>query len=214
VKNKFFRIALAFIVMLYLRFVFLTARWKIVDPQGIPLLNFNYQSTIILAWHNRIGIAPFFLRRIKNLYALASSHRDGMIIAWVLKFFSAKIIAGSTNRDAMSALKNIIKTLKEGGNVGISPDGPRGPVYKINSNLVSAAKLSNASIIMVGVYITSYVELKSWDKFIFPLPFARGVIVVDYPRSIDKDIDIEQANISLEERLNLLNKIAENLAKA
>jgi lysophospholipid acyltransferase (LPLAT)-like uncharacterized protein len=210
-NNILLRIILAFFLMLYLRFVYLTTRWKFTSPDGNLITLPRFKQTIILAWHNRIALMPYMLKNIRNFHALASNHPDGMIIAWILRFFSLKIIQGSTNRNAFFALKQVIKALKNGDNVGITPDGPRGPIYKINSNLVSAAKLSDATIIPTGSYISRYIQFKSWDKFIFPLPFAKGTIVIDRPIEVTKDTDAETLNDTLEKRINVLNEIARNL---
>ncbi len=213
-NNDLLRIIVSFILMLYLRLVYLTARWRIVNPEGIDIdIPTNMTKTILFAWHNQIAIMPFILRKINKLNVLASSHPDGMIIARVLKFFFIKVIYGSTNRNAFMALRQIISTLKSGGNVGITPDGPKGPIYKINSNLGSAAKLANAEIVIIGSYVTKYIELKSWDRFIFPLLFAKGTLVINDPISIMKDMDPERLNQLLEEKLNSINLIAQDLTK-
>jgi lysophospholipid acyltransferase (LPLAT)-like uncharacterized protein len=210
-NNILLRIILAFFLMLYLRFVYWTTQWKYVTPDGHSTKVPECRQTILITWHNRLAIMPFMAKGIKKFYALASNHPDGMIIAWILRFFSLKVIKGSTNRNAFLALKQIIKVLKDGGNVGITPDGPKGPIYIINSNLVSAAKLSNAKIIATGCYISKYRELKSWDRFIFPLPFANGTIVIDQAITVTKDMDAEELNTMLEKKMNSLNEIAKKL---
>ncbi|MCC2645995.1 MAG: hypothetical protein K0R02_60 [Rickettsiaceae bacterium] len=210
-NNILLRIILAFSLMLYLRFVYWTTKWKFISPDGHSTKVPDCRQTILITWHNRLAIMPFMAKGMKKFYALASNHPDGMIIAWILRFFLLKVIKGSTNRNAFLALKQIIKVLKDGGNIGITPDGPKGPVYKINSNLVSAAKLSNAEIIVTGCYISKFKELKSWDSFIFPLPFAKCTIVIDQAITVTKDMDGEELNIMLENKMNLLNEIAKKL---
>jgi lysophospholipid acyltransferase (LPLAT)-like uncharacterized protein len=207
-NNFVIRWILSFILMLYLRFVYMTTHWKFISTEGQKIEFPSFKQVIIVAWHNRLTLMPYFLRKVNNLYSLASPHADGMIIAWILRFLSLKVIQGSTNRDAFIALKHIIKLLKDGANIGITPDGPRGPRYKINSNLVSAARIADASIIVTGCYISKFIELKTWDKLIFPLPFATGTFVIDEALKVTKDINSAELNNQLEERMNFLNEIA------
>lgn len=213
-KNPLLHIIASFLLALYLKFVYLTTSWRVVNAKGENIdFNLNLSSFIIAFWHNRLALLPYIIPKLKKVKILSSSHRDGRIIARVCRFFGAKAIYGSTNRNAFLVLKEIINVLKKGENILITPDGPRGPMYKFNSNLAGAARLGSGEILLLGVYISKYIELKTWDKFMFPLPFAKAIIVVDHPFKIEQDQSIDYINQFLEERLNSLGSLAQKLIK-
>ena len=77
----------------------------------------------------------YIFQEIDNVYALASPHTDGQLITDVVKKMKIGVITGSTNRNPVGALKEIINKINSGNNVVITPNGPRGPIYKINSRI-------------------------------------------------------------------------------
>ena len=111
----------------YIRFVKKTTKW---DLRGVETFYENlekYGSVIFIAWHGRVPMIPPFWDRRKSLKALVSPHRDGQLIASMLKRFGIGNIDGSTNENAKGAALTIMKELKNGTTIAIIPDGPRGP---------------------------------------------------------------------------------------
>jgi lysophospholipid acyltransferase (LPLAT)-like uncharacterized protein len=183
-KNNNF--VLSFIVNLlyiYLRIVYFTSRWQFVFPSNYNQEQFVAQKSAIFAlWHNRLFFGSNIFKYHKDVYALISPHSDGKIISAVVnKFGFNKVINGSTNKDSIVALKTIIKKLRNGSNVVITPDGPRGPIYKINSNINKIAQKYNAKLIPISCNATRYFVLNSWDKMIVPLPFGKIMVLIGVP---------------------------------
>jgi len=131
-----------------------------------------------LAWH---GLAPFHM--------LISAHRDGRIIAGAMTYFGIETIAGSTSRGGSSALREILKRLKEGGCIGITPDGPRGPAMTVSIGIVNIARLAGVPIVPVTYATSRRRELASWDRFHLALPFGRGVFLFGEPIEIGAELD-------------------------
>jgi lysophospholipid acyltransferase (LPLAT)-like uncharacterized protein len=102
----------------------------------------------------------------------------------------------------MRAVKDIIKSLKSGDNVVITPDGPRGPRYEMKGNLIEIAKKCNSQIIPFTAKCSKYKKLNSWDQLIFPLPFGRIEVIFGEPIECS-------SNISLTNLANKLNKLGE-----
>src|SRR5262249_58573630 len=96
-----------------------------------------------LAWH---GLAPFHM--------LISAHRDGRIIAGAMTYFGIETIAGSTSRGGSSALREMLKRLREGGCIGITPDGPRGPAMTLSIGVVNIAQVARGPLVPL-TYATS-----------------------------------------------------------
>lgn len=173
---------LAFIIKLYLSAVYATIRWRYILPSGYSLDDFNKSAkTIFVMWHNNLAIAPYAFKQHRKLYVLVSPHADGKIISFTLKRFGYHIIEGSTNKNPSIAIRKILQELANKNNLAITPDGPRGPIYKINSNIVRIAQISNANIIPVSCRVEKYFKLNSWDGLMIPLPWSRGVVIIDEP---------------------------------
>ncbi len=196
--------SISWVIKSYLTLVYKTIRWRYEMLFGYSLSDFDKaEKTIFVMWHNRLALAPYAFQKHKNIHALVSPHSDGRIIGNILKYFGYQIIEGSTNRSPVAAMRQIIRHLSNGDNIAITPDGPRGPVYKINSNLVGIAKIAKAKIVPISFNVTSYFRFKSWDRLIMPLPFGRGTVIVGEPiYSFDNE---EFINAQLEKTLNQLS---------
>jgi lysophospholipid acyltransferase (LPLAT)-like uncharacterized protein len=113
---------------------------------------------------------------------LVSSHRDGEIITRVARAFGYDAIRGSTSRDAPGALRAIVRSLRGGVTVAVTPDGPRGPAHEFSPGPAIASFETDIPIILAAVVVDRAWYLRTWDRFMIPKPFAR--IVVQYHPSI------------------------------
>jgi len=181
VKLSGFQAALAFLGFLYIRFVYLTNRWQFVNLERIDGYVSNNKPFIICFWHGRLAMLPCAWRWKMPFQMLLSSHRDGRLIGAVLKYFGIGIISGSTTRGGAEAAFGLVKAVRAGTAIGITPDGPKGPVHKVSPGIVTLAKLVQVDIIPVSYATSRRKTLKTWDRFHFPLPFGRGVFVVGTP---------------------------------
>ncbi|MGY8718208.1 MAG: lysophospholipid acyltransferase family protein [Verrucomicrobiia bacterium] len=99
-----------------------------------------------------------------------------------------KAIRGSNHWGAREAANAMIKVAKEGGDLGITPDGPRGPIYEFKPGGLIVARRAKIPIILIGFEFSRVKQLRSWDRFIIPLPFssvtlnARQVLPEDLPK--------------------------------
>ena len=76
---------------------------------------------------------PLSWNKKKKINVLISAHPDGQLLSNTVKHFKIDTIIGSSSKGSSMALRNIIRSLKSGISIGITPDGPRGPKMKINS---------------------------------------------------------------------------------
>jgi lysophospholipid acyltransferase (LPLAT)-like uncharacterized protein len=67
----------------------------------------------------------------------------------------------------------LIRLVDSGFDVGITPDGPRGPRYTFNPGAITLAQKTGAKILPIRVIYSKYWRLKSWDGFMIPKPFSR-----------------------------------------
>ena len=138
----------------YIRFVYLTNRWSVEGNDWTRRLTLEGRTFIVAFWHGRLLMMPLAWHGLTTFHMLISAHRDGRIIAGAMNYFGIATIAGSTSRGGSSALREILRRLKEGGCVGITPDGPRGPAMTVSIGIVNIARLAGVPIVPL-TYATS-----------------------------------------------------------
>ena len=152
------------------------------DPTTRHLLGRADCAVVFTLWHNRLFIAAELYRRFrhgKRLFALVSASKDG---AWLAAFFEVvglRTVRGSSSRFGREALHSLAGKLQQGEDVGITPDGPRGPCYDLKGGGVILARKSGATTILIGMRFTRAWRLPSWDRFYLPWPFSRVEIRAD-----------------------------------
>ena len=138
------------------------------------------------------------------MHMLISAHRDGRVIADTVSYFGIDTIAGSTRRGGSAALRAMLKRLKDGDCVAITPDGPRGPAMRASIGIVNAARLAQVPIVPITFATSRRLLLDTWDRFHLALPFGRGIFLWGEPIDIAADLDeagVEQARLLVEARL-------------
>lgn len=192
------------ILFLYLKAAYCTSKWEFIWPQSLDREKINQLEGALFAfWHNRLAFGMYIFQKIDKVYALASPHTDGRLITDILKKMQFGVIEGSTNRNPTRALKEIISKINSGKNVVITPDGPRGPIYKVNSNIARLAKKFDKPLIPLSCTADKYYELKSWDKMIIPKLFS--TITVRFGSPLDLKESEEENNILLQQTLHQLS---------
>jgi len=158
------------------------------------------QPTIFAVWHGDLLMLSYiykYYRKTPHAKVLISDHFDGLLISKTIKYFGYETIAGSTNRKAIKALLESIKALKEGYDIGITPDGPKGPRHEVSDGVIVMAQKTKSDIVTVEIKPTKYWQFNSWDKFKVPKPF--GTI-----KYYSKRYDV--SNMELEEAKKLIKK--------
>ena len=191
-------VALPFIASLFIRFIYFTNKKNFKVSKSV-----EDEPIIFACWHGDLIMLSYVYKQYrKKVYGkvLISDHFDGLLISKTIKYFGFGTIAGSTNRNAARVLIQGIKALKEGYDIGITPDGPKGPRHSISNGLIIMAQKTKAKIVLVEIKPTKYWILNSWDKFCIPKPFGTINYYATEPIDI-LDMDIEDARVLLKERL-------------
>ena len=142
---------------------------------------------VFLFWHNDILMEPFqyLKRRAKhNIKLVISDHYDGIMIAKAMRYYRFGNIAGSSNSNPTKVMIQAMRFLKEGGDIGMTPDGPRGPRYSISKGTVIMAQKTQSPIVVFSSKASKYWKIKSWDKFVVPKLFG----TIDYYASEPIDV--------------------------
>lgn len=155
---------------LLIRLLYLTNKKKFHAPE-----NLGDEKFIMACWHGELLMIPYaYTRYRKNPHVklLISEHFDGNLIAKTLNFFGFGTIRGSSTRGGAKALIESIKEIKNGYDLGITPDGPKGPRHEVHDGIVIMAQKAKVKIVLVEIKPTKFWQLNSWDKFVIPKPFG------------------------------------------
>ncbi|HEX5075980.1 MAG TPA: lysophospholipid acyltransferase family protein [Gemmatimonadaceae bacterium] len=163
-----------------IRALALTWRYRITNAAPWRELRLRRQPFIFAFWHGTM-LPLVWTHRNEGVPVVISEHRDGEIIARIVERFGFRTIRGSSSRGAARALIAIVRELERGGEVAVTPDGPRGPARRFASGALVAAQRVGVPIVGVGVAASSAWRLKSWDRFMIPKPFSRVQIAYTVP---------------------------------
>jgi len=161
-----------------IRLLGLTMRIRIHDEAGF-LEGKLPCPTLFAFWHNRmvgstiVGWKYYHLRKGKGRVVLTSPSRDGGWLSELMARFGIGSVRGSSSRRGAVAIRELDDRLAEGLDVIITPDGPRGPCYKLGPGLIFLAQKNALPLVPVHVEYSRCIRLKSWDRFMIPLPFSR-----------------------------------------
>jgi lysophospholipid acyltransferase (LPLAT)-like uncharacterized protein len=208
---------LAALVAGYLRFTLKTIRWR---QDGLPLAETIWDAggpVIVCFWHSRISISPacWPLHRAQEPRALISLSADGEFIAKAMERVGFPAIRGSASKTGdrakggAAAFRDVLRWLKAGNGIAITPDGPRGPVEQMTDGPALLAKIARAPVLLVGLASRPCLTLDSWDRQVIPLPFTKGAIVWQGPLHVDRDEDPEILSADWASRLSAATRAAE-----
>ena len=205
----------AFLASIYIRFVFLTCKWETLGKEIPESYIKDKKPFIVCFWHGRLGmLACSWTWKDRPFRMLMSTHRDGLLIARTVSHFGITWIAGSTQRGGTEALRGLIKTLRNGETIGITPDGPRGPSQVASIGVVTLAKLAKVDLVPITFSTSRRRLLKTWDRFHLPLPFGRGLFIwgdpISPPTSGD-ETEMESVRQQLETEMTALQNKADGL---
>jgi len=153
-----------------IRFIYLTSKKRFHLPSFIPS-----EPVIFAFWHGDLLLQPYLyyrFRKVPKANVLISDHFDGQIIARIMRYFRLGTIHGSTTRGGAKVLIQGMKSLSEGYDIGITPDGPKGPRHEMSDGAVVMAQKRGAKVIVFQCVPSSYWQLGSWDRFTIPKPFG------------------------------------------
>ncbi|MBT4922278.1 MAG: DUF374 domain-containing protein [Rickettsiales bacterium] len=150
---------------------------------------------------------PLFITRHKyNFSSITSAHKDGDIVAGIIRMFGSKIIRGSSSNGATTVIRQSLTALKTKGiALSIVPDGPRGPRMRINSEFTAIAQKTGAYIIPVTFSCKKAKFLKSWDRFMIPSLFNDITFAYGSTYKISKELTKDELNkikLKIENEMN------------
>ncbi|HXE80528.1 MAG TPA: lysophospholipid acyltransferase family protein [Vicinamibacterales bacterium] len=167
-----------------------TWRWRTSGLEHLERVYASGRFPIMAFWHGRILPALYFFRH-KGIVVITSDNFDGEWIARIIHRFGYRTVRGSTSRNAARAALRAKRTMEEGHAVGITLDGPRGPLRKAQMGAAWLAKSTGNPIVPFHAEASSRWTAPSWDETQVPLPFSRVALAVGEPVHVPPDADDE-----------------------
>lgn len=199
---------LSHFLAMYIRLVMLTSRKTFeIHPDSAGYMR-GEGNAIFAFWHGRMMLLPA-INPPRKMHVLISEHRDGKLISQVIHHFGQDTVVGSSSRGGTEAVRNILRLLKNGDNISITPDGPRGPNQTAEMGIVTVAKLSKKVVLPITFSAKKHKRLKSWDKFMVAKPFGSIVFCIGAPIMVEQAD--EAARVAIETAMNNLVEHADKL---
>ncbi len=182
-----------------------TWRVRVTHDEAVRAARSSKTPIVFSLWHGQM-LPLLYTHRDEGVAVLISEHSDGEIIARIAMRLGYSTVRGSTSRGAARALLGLARVLEEGGDLAITPDGPRGPAKSMAPGVAIVARRAGVPVVAAAASASSAWRLKTWDKFLIPRPFAR--IHVAYSDAVL----VTAADAEAEGRLRAAMEIAEQRA--
>ncbi len=206
IKQDSLRFAGNFVLFHLVNILCRTLRINFENKAAVEELEKQNRNFILGFWHCTM-ILPWYLNRNKNFAGLTSKSKDGDLLAKILRKWNYLVLRGSSSEGGDIALGLMVDFAKNGHSIAVTPDGPKGPPYKLKAGAVISAKRANLPLVLVGVGFKKKRFLKSWDRFQVPKFFTRANIVYSDPVFIPKNLTREETTEVIDECEKKLNEV-------
>jgi lysophospholipid acyltransferase (LPLAT)-like uncharacterized protein len=176
-----------------------TWRYRVRGWEHVVAARASGRPVIYVLWHSRI-LPLLYHRRDEGMALLISRHRDGGYLAELSERWGYRVVRGSSRRGGDVGLLGLVRYLRQGGEVALTPDGPRGPAERMKPGALAAAQHANALVIAAGARAQSAWWIQSWDRFCVPRPFARVEIEYGAPFAVGSGKETLRDSMAAAER--------------
>ena len=220
--KRFFRLGpvqstLAFLLTAYMQLVGATMRWRFDQTDTVVEQMARLEGGMLFFWHGRIALAVTCRKLIRgrSFRPMISLSPDGEFVSKAATRLGYPAIRGSTARHPGVATKGgtgafmeALNHIAAGGGVIITPDGPRGPGEVMQTGPIVLARRAGTRVFLAGVAARPAIRLNNWDQTRLPLPFSRGVALMEGPMYVPDHADragIEAVRAEWQARLSALD---------
>lgn len=109
-------------------------------------------------------------------------------------------------------MRTLLRKAADGWDIAFTPDGPRGPLREVQPGVILAAAATGLPIQPVAIAASRAKLLRSWDRFMVPLPFSKVHFVYGEPLVVERRGNLEAAAAELKARLDAAEAAAERWA--
>ncbi len=196
-----------------------TYRVRVLGAKHILRFVIAQQPVIPCYWHQMHIICTYYMVQLQRkglkLGFLISPSMDGEIATMLMRSWGAKIIRGSSTRTGARSLQQLYRTItREKVSTVNTPDGPQGPVHVFKPGAVLLSQMTGAPIVPLAYAADRSWQLRTWDRFLIPKPFAKVVLLIGEPHAIksrSKLADLQSEQDQMEQIMRALITRAERL---
>ena len=183
-KERILLVLVPLLGYLFLRLIYISSKKTFVFKGEMP-----NEPVIMAVWHGELALPPFYYAYVlrggkPKLHIMISEHKDGEYIARTMKYIGLNAVRGSSTRGGAKAMMQAIKKMREGSDLAITPDGPRGPRHEVADGIVAIAQKQECKIIALSIEASRFWQFRSWDKFYLPKPFSQITFYASEPFDI------------------------------
>ncbi|MDH3215782.1 MAG: lysophospholipid acyltransferase family protein [Candidatus Krumholzibacteria bacterium] len=185
-----------------------TWRIRFIDEDVLEQARKVSPAVIYTFWHGRL-LALAYSYRSQSVHVLASEHRDGELMGQTIRFLGFGHVRGSSSRGGARAIRQLVDKLRQGFDLGISVDGPKGPKHVFKSGSLEIAKLTGCALIPITASSKRHWALSSWDSFQLPKPFTKVFVRVGEPVFVSSDATpevLEEKRLQVERVLRAITE--------
>lgn len=163
----------------YIRFAFRTTKWERIGFESYEADIARGVPRVLCCWHEHLAYTTY-LRDWSDhpLVVMASKHADAQIATADMTDRGIDVIELATSGDNSGSIRSAVHALKAGKSLGITVDGPLGPRRRVKTGAIVIGGLAGAQVVPCSFAVSRSIRLKTWDQFIVPLPWSRGVLAV------------------------------------
>lgn len=149
------------------------------------------EPVIFVFWHGHL-LPLVHIHRHEGIVVLVSEHGDGEYISRIIGRNGFGAVRGSSTRGGTRGLRRLVRAARQGRDLAVTPDGPRGPRGDFKPGALVVAQLTGLPVIPLGVGASAAWRMRSWDAFLVPKPFS--TVRVEYlpPRFVPRDAPREE----------------------
>jgi lysophospholipid acyltransferase (LPLAT)-like uncharacterized protein len=204
----------------YAGLVWRTSHFQIRGQEHVRQVHASGRPLILVAWHGMTMMVVGYLAAEEDLsryvVVVPDDPRGAALSVWARRL-GATPFAVSMDADSMVAARRLlalIRRMKQGHSLYLNPDGPDGPSHEPKKGVVFIARKAGALIVPAGAFTASGFHIPRWDRYTVPSPFSRIAVVLGKPLEVTPQANAESAQAVLRERLNEVERAAEELYRS
>lgn len=152
------------------RLVLLTLRMKSARmPEG---------PVVLACWHRHLPLTIPLAGRRRCWTMMSPAPYMAPIAAWA-RLLGVRLVRGTSGVGGHQALEVLAAKVRAGDSVLLAVDGPHGPAFVAKSGCARLASETDVPLLAFGFRARRGVELPTWDRQFWPLPFTGVDIVVE-----------------------------------
>lgn len=173
----------------------------VIDEVNIRQCWEKNEHVIISFWHDQLFMM------VKGYHGpgariLISASKDGELISRTMRYFGQDSVRGSSNRGGRAAFKHMLDISRQPFDLVITPDGPKGPRHQVKDGLVQLARLSGRPVVPMAFACSRGHRFQSWDRFLFPYPWGKGVYRFGEPLSLRKGESVDAFRVRIQQAMH------------